>query len=196
MERHHRVCHHTIEHNLNSSVSWRLYLNIKAKMILDFGRTCQSNFKEAIMKIKCASFILCVCMALSFFSTNAAASVVNAETDQPIVIGAGYDPAFGVILDECVEWKKSTEEKPDISSGSGAKAISYNLSLIENIEELEKSLGLSASAKYGAASGKASFSSSIKMNSYNVYILVEVKVKNQANTISRVSLHKEGVATT
>jgi hypothetical protein len=138
-------------------------------------------------------FITCLSMALILPLSNASASVVNAETDQPIVIGAGYDPAFGVVLDECVEWKKSTEEKPDVSSGDGAKAISYNLSLIENIEDIEKSLGLSASAKYGAISGKASFSSSIKMNSYNVYILVEVKVKNQANTISRISLHEDAV---
>ena len=118
-----------------------------------------------------------------------AESRISAESEVPVLMGAGYDPAYGRVGDKCIG-----APSPTASGTDGAKEISYKTYLVENTNEFEQTLGLSASASYGVMfSGKADFAKSVNINSYSVYVLVEVQVKTQSDTISDIAITEKAL---
>ena len=74
----------------------------------------------------------------------------------------------------------------------GPNSVSFRSVRIENSEQLDKSLGVSASASvnagYAGGSASAAYSNSLSVSSYSLSYLVEVAVAGKGNSIRDVKL--------
>src|SRR5262249_40719819 len=113
--------------------------------------------------------------------------VTRVETSAGFEIGRGYDVLTGKPRADCVD-RSVVEKHPEF----GPSSVSFRSIRIENSEQLDKALGISASASvnagYASAGGSASFSNSLLVNSYALSYLVEVAVTGRGNSIRDVKL--------
>ena len=118
---------------------------------------------------------------------DSVADTVDFAIDSNIDIGVGFDTLQSKARGECVE----VNESKQIVNVTGQEVI-FSLKQIEDSLSLNKHLQISASASLKAAtfnvSGKANFSQSVKVNSYSIYVLASVFVRNNAYRMRNVKL--------
>ncbi len=101
------------------------------------------------------------------------------------------------IVPETVRSTGILNDSDQIAQGN-ENAIAYDLRIIENYEELARTLNISASASYSGLSGGVSASmnlfKSARITSRNVYVLVSMTVENGSDTISHAMLSSNALA--
>lgn len=107
-------------------------------------------------------------------------------------LGRGYDILTGTPRADCIE-----RETIEPHNNLGADSIVFHSTKIENSSELDRSLGLTASASinYGSFGGgaSASFSNSLSIDSYSLHYLVDASVSSKGASIRDARLKEKYV---
>jgi hypothetical protein len=119
-------------------------------------------------------FICCLLVAISC-CTHAQSESIIPWTSDAMSLGRGFDRLTGEARGDCLNISEP-------SSVSGEK-VSFYLWQISREEDLFRSLGISASAKYGLISGGVSSLNEQRINSFSSYMLVSQKVKVRSESV-------------
>lgn len=112
--------------------------------------------------------------------------------DESFKLGKGFNSVKGIALGTIF---LPGIEYSDAESGAKGQEVIFNMHRIEDYEQLYKELGVSveASGRYGlfAASAKFNFAQESNFNSYSVFYLLSVRVRNAVKHINNYQLNPE-----
>ena len=134
---------------------------------------------------------------IGLLSAQASLASINSTQSHPVdfesgtgmFFGRGYDVISADTKGDCVEIKNFTYEPNDINHGIYSQH--FDMQLIENIDDLAKSMGMSASASlsgvFGNGSASMQYLESQRINRYSIFVLVKEEIitymKNASNPI-------------
>ena len=138
--------------------------------------------------------LLAVAPAIAFTVTAATAieddplfRVVNIENSTGLEVGRGFDILTGNPRADCVD-RSVVESHSDL----GPSSVTFRASRVENSEQLDRSLNISASASasFGGfgANASASYGNTLSVSSFDLTYVVEVKVTSRGASIRDVAL--------
>jgi hypothetical protein len=115
--------------------------------------------------------------------------VYDVDSSTGYDLGRGYDILTNSPRNQCVIVSK-TIEHPEY----GPSEVNFKSYRIENSEQLDKALGISASASIsagvGSASASASYSSTLSVNSYSLTYVVQSSVRRKGKSIEAQDLQE------
>ncbi|MEW8440823.1 MAG: hypothetical protein AB2689_21955, partial [Candidatus Thiodiazotropha taylori] len=130
---------------------------------------------------------LAVLSLLLPFSAAQGNYTLDFDPEGGMLSGRGYDLLQNLVKGDCIDLDQVKEYSP-----SRAQEVQFGFQKIENSKQFSKLLGVNVAGGFGgdalSISGKASFVENVSVNSYNLYILVNVKVTNSTTTLRNTAL--------
>lgn len=113
--------------------------------------------------------------------------IIKLESNAGLEVGRGLDILTGSPRSDCVE-RSIVEAHPNF----GPNSVTFRSIRIENSEQIDKALGLSASgsvnAGFGSGGASAAVSNTLSISNYTLNYLVETVVSAKGNSIRDVKL--------
>ncbi|WP_291851213.1 hypothetical protein [Bradyrhizobium sp.] len=108
--------------------------------------------------------------------------IYDIEHTTGLNLARGFDILTGAPRAECV-----VPKKPEENPGYGPDSVGFRSYRIENSQQLDRALGISASASIkmgvGSASGSVSYSNALSVSSYGLNYVVESSIKQKGKSV-------------
>jgi hypothetical protein len=121
------------------------------------------------------SVFVAICAFASSWVVPAFAQIELSSSNDTLTLGIGYDSLRGEVRGRCIVAGQAQQ--------TAGELLRYRLLNVENQSSLYRSLAVSASAKYGAASGGINASSEVSVNRFSSYLFISMIMEVGVNSV-------------